>query len=199
MRLRDHLVSPFEDLGTGWVLQVEGQRRVVESSLPIEHEARERPELPAHPVELGLRVGELEAEALVHILVEVLEERTARVVDPRLDLLVHFGLQPAEGGVDLFGRPALLVDVQDALFEIDTRLDTAEHVVRGPEDTIEEAELFGQKLQNAAVRLIAFVQEVDHDYVVLLAVAVAAADALLDALWVPGQVVVHKRVSRIAG
>ncbi len=41
------------------------------------------------------------------------------------------------------------------------------------------------------------VEEVDHHHVELLAVAVAAADALLDALRVPGQVVVHHQVAEL--
>ena len=191
MRLRDQVVSAFQDLGPRWVLQLEGQRRVVEARPTIEHEARERPEPPAHAVELGLGVCELEAQALVHVLVEALEEPAARLVEPRADLLVHLSLQRAKGGVDLFGRPTRLVDAQDTLFEIDTRLDTAEHLVRRAEDSAKEAELLGQKLQDAPVGRVAFVQEVDHDHIVLLAVAVATADALLDALRVPRQVVVH--------
>ena len=41
------------------------------------------------------------------------------------------------------------------------------------------------------------VEEVDDDHVELLAVAVAAADALLDALRVPGQIVVHHEVAEL--
>ena len=43
---------------------------------------------------------------------------------------------------------------------------------------------------DALVGLVVPVEEIDHDHVVLLPVAVAAADALLDALRVPWQVVV---------
>ena len=66
----------------------------------------------------------------------------------------------------------------------------AEHLVGGAEDAVEEAELLAQQLEYAPIGLVALVQEVDDDDVVLLPVAVAAADALLDALRVPGQVVV---------
>ena len=48
-----------------------------------------------------------------------------------------------------------------------------------------------EQFEHAAVGLVALVEEVDDDDVVLLPVAVAAADALLDPLRVPGQVVVH--------
>ena len=47
-----------------------------------------------------------------------------------------------------------------------------------------------EQLVDAAVGVVALVEEVDHHDVVLLSVAMAAADALLDALGVPGQVVV---------
>ena len=64
---------------------------------PVEHQARYGPEPPADAVELGLRVGELDTQALVHVLVEVLEERLAGVVEACADLLVHLRLQRAEG------------------------------------------------------------------------------------------------------
>ena len=105
-------------------------------------------------------------------------------------LLVHLRLQRAERGVDLFGRAALLVNGKDALLEVDAGLDGPKHLIGGAEDAVEEAELLAQQLEHAAVGLIAFVQEVDDHHVVPLPVAVAAADALLDALRVPGQVVV---------
>ena len=43
----------------------------------------------------------------------------------------------------------------------------------------------------AKVGFVATIQEIDHDNVVLLAVAMATANALLDALRVPGKVIVH--------
>ena len=41
------------------------------------------------------------------------------------------------------------------------------------------------------------VEEIDHHHVELLAVAVAAADALLDALGVPGQIVVDHQIAEL--
>ena len=70
------------------------------------------------------------------------------------------------------------------------RFDGAEHLVAGAEHALEELELLGEQLEDALVGLVLPVEEVDDDDVVLLAVAVAAADALLDALRVPRQVVV---------
>ena len=135
----------------------------------------------------------------MHVLVEVLEECAACVVEPRADLLVHLGLQRAKGSVDLFGRPTRLVDAQDTLLEIDTRLDTAEHIIRRAEDPAKEAELLGQKLQDAPVGRVAFVQEVDHDHIVLLAVAVATANALLECAAGSKAGRSSQRVSKIGG
>ena len=87
-------------------------------------------------------------------------------------------------------RAAFLVDGEDALLEIHAGFDGAEHFVGCTEDAVEEAEFLAQQFENTAVGLVAFVQEVDDDDIVLLPVAMAAADALLDALRVPGQVVV---------
>ena len=80
----------------------------------------------------------------MHVLVEVLEQCSTRVVHPRADALVHLSLQGAERGVDLLGRAALLVDGEDALLEVHAGLDGAQHFVGGPEDAVEEAELLAQ-------------------------------------------------------
>ena len=48
-----------------------------------------------------------------------------------------------------------------------------------------------RKLVNTPVGFVSFVQEVDDHDIVLLAVAMATPDALLDALRIPGEIVVH--------
>ena len=95
-----------------------------------------------------------------------------------------------EGRLDLLGLPALLVDRRDALLEVDAGLDGPEHFVAGPEHAVEQLELLGEELEDALIGRVLLVQEVDDHHVVLLAVAMAAADALLDPLRVPGQIVV---------
>ena len=77
--------------------------------------------------------------------------------------------------------------------------DGAEHLVAGAEHALEQAELLGEELEDALVGGVALVREVHDDDVVLLAVAVDTADALLDALRVPGQVVVDDAASRTGG
>ena len=113
-----------------------------------------------------------------------------RVIDSLISQ-AQLELELVEGGLDLLGLAAVLVDGGDALLEIHAGLDGAEHLVAGAEDALEELELLGQQLEDALVGRVLAVEEVDDHHVVLLAVAMAAADALLDALRIPGQVVVH--------
>ena len=104
-----------------------------------------------------------------------------------------------EGGGDFFRRAALLVNGEDAPLKVHAGFDGAKHLVGRAEHAAEQIELLGQQLVNTAVGLVAFVEEVDDDDIVLLAVTMAAADALLDPLRVPRQIVVDARASRIAG
>ena len=142
-------------------------------------------------VEVGLRGLVPHLELLAHFVVEVLQQLLARARHRFVDLEAQFELELVEGGLDLVGLAAALVDGGDALLEVDAGLDRAEHLVAGAEDALEELELLGQQLEDALVGRVLAVEEVDDHHVVLLAVAVAAADALLDALRVPRQVVVH--------
>ena len=106
-------------------------------------------------------------------------------------------LELVELELDLLRRAALLVDRRDALLEVHAGFDGAQHLVAGAEHAVEEPELLVEQLVDALVGGVLLVEEVDHDDVELLAVAVAAADALLDALRVPGQVVVHDQVAEL--
>ncbi|GEM_PF-5837211 len=71
----------------------------------------------------------------MHVLVEVLEQCAPGVFQPRTDLLLHFGLQGLEVGIDSSRRAAFLVDRQNALLRIHAGLDGAEHFVGGSEHT----------------------------------------------------------------
>jgi len=53
--------GPHRDVGAGRPIQVEGERRIIKARLLGQHEVRERPEPPAHAIEVGLCVGELQA------------------------------------------------------------------------------------------------------------------------------------------
>ena len=108
-----------------------------------------------------------------------------------VDLQAEFELELVEGGLDLFGLAAALVDGRDAFLEIHAGLDGAEHFVAGTKNTFEEFEFLGQKFEDPLVGGVFAIQKIHHHHVVLLAIAMATADALLDALRVPGQVVIH--------
>ena len=94
-------------------------------------------------------------------------------------------------------RAARLVDVEDAPLEVDAAPERAQDLVRGAEDAVEERELLRQQVVEPRVGGVLPVEEVQHQHVALLAVAVAAADALLDPLRVPRQVVVDHQVAEL--
>ena len=106
-------------------------------------------------------------------------------------------LELVELELDLLRGAALLVDGGDALLEVHAGLDRAEHFVAGAEDAVEQPELLVEQLVDALVGGVVLVEEVDDHHVEFLAVAVAAADALLDALRVPGQVVVDDEIAEL--
>jgi len=106
-------------------LQFERQSKFLEGRSAVEDELRQGPEPLANAVELRLGVEQPDFHPLVDILVEVFEEGAQGVDKSDADLLVHPGLQGAEGGVDGFGHSALLVDREDSLLEIDHRFDGA--------------------------------------------------------------------------
>ena len=114
----------------------------------------------------------------------------ARLVQRVADLEIQLQLQSIERGLNLVGLSALLVDRCNPLLEVHAGFDGAEDFVTRAEHSLEQLELLREELEHALVGRVLPVQEVDDDDVVLLAVSVAAADALLDPLGVPGKVVV---------
>ena len=72
-----------------------------------------------------------------------------------------------------------------------------QHLVRGVEHGPKQLQLPAQDVEREALRRVVPGQEVDHHHVSHLTVAVAAADALLDALRVPGQIIVDDRVAEL--
>ena len=103
-----------------------------------------------------------------------------------LNLLVQFRLEFLEGGLNLLFAPALLINFQDATFKVHTGFNGAKDLVAGAEDPSEQIKLLFQQRVNPLVGFITLVEEVDHDDVVLLAITVASADSLFNALGVPG-------------
>src|SRR5206468_958210 len=85
----------------------------------------------------------------------------------------------------------------NALLEVYARLNRAEYLVTGTEDAVKETELLIEELVDALVRRVRFVEKVDDNNIELLAVPMASAYALFDALGVPGEVVVHDQVAEL--
>ena len=69
--------------------------------------------------------------------------------------------------------------------------------VRSVQNGAEQLELPAQDVEGQALGIVLPRQEVDHRHVALLPIAMAAADALLDTLGVPGQIVVDQRVAEL--
>src|SRR5262249_1183278 len=92
---------------------------------------------------------------------------------------------------NLLRSATILVDVGDALFEVHAGFDAAEDFVACTKHAVEEFEFLIEQAVNVLVGGVSSVQEVDHDHIALLAVTVAAPDALLDALRVPWKIVVY--------
>jgi len=129
-------------------------------------------------------------QLFVHLLVKIFQEALARLVYGLVDLRLQLRLQGVEGVLNLRFGPTLLVNPGNPLLEINARFDTAQDLVAGPEDTVKKLEFLGEQLVDALIGGVALVEEIDHHHVVVLAVTMAPADALLDPLRVPWQVVV---------
>ena len=157
--------------------------------------------MPGEPPKLLVETVEeivaLDAHLLHDFLIKVVQELLPSVPLAGGDLGFQFPLQLVKLKLDLLRRAALLVDGGDALLEVHARFHRAEHFVAGAEDAVEQAELLIEQLVDALVGGVLLVEEVDHHHVELLTVAVAAADALLDALGVPGQVVVDHQIAEL--
>ncbi len=85
----------------------------------------------------------------------------------------------------------------DALFKVYARLDGAKHLIAGAKNATEELKFLVQELVDSNVGRIGLVQKVNDDDIELLPIAVAAADALLDPLRVPRQIIVHDEIAEL--
>ncbi len=94
---------------------------------------------------------------LDNLLIEVIEELLARVALAECDLFPELVLQFIELKLDLLWSPALLVDISDAAFEVNPRLDRAKNFVAGAENTVEQLELLLKKFVHALVRRVSLV------------------------------------------
>src|ERR1700687_1765641 len=175
-------------------LQHERVPALVKARVGTEIEARYLPE----PLFKAIKVipaadADLFDNFLVEIVQELLPRRFSFVVNFRLKIV----LELVKFEADLLRGSALLINRDDALLEVHARFNRAQHLVAGPEHAVEQAELFVKKLINPYVSSIAPVEEVDDHDIELLAVPVAPANALFDALRVPWQVIVDDQVAEL--
>ena len=124
-------------------------------------------------------------------LVEVIEKLLARVAACLGNLRLKLLLKLIELKLNLFGSAALLVDSYDTFLKVHTGLNCANDLIAGTEHAVEQLEFLREQLVDTNIGSIGLVEKVDDYHVILLAVAVASADALLDPLGVPGHIVVH--------
>ena len=143
-----------------------------------------------HPFVTAAAVGGADAQFFLYFFVEVFQHDLPGFVHGFVDFAGEVLPQSGKACLDFFGGTAAAVDVGDAPLEVHAGAYRAQHFVAGAEDAFKELEFFLQQFVHARVGFVATINEVHHDDVVFLPVAVAAADALLNALRVPRQVVV---------
>ena len=125
-----------------------------------------------------------------------------------LALLGDLVAQRAQLRRDLVERACAIVDAtqlglelgaEDADQDLTSRVcrRAVQDLVRRVEHGAEQLELLAQDLERERLRLVVLGQEVDDRDVALLTVAMAAPDALLDALRIPRQVVVDDGVAEL--
>ena len=72
-----------------------------------------------------------------------------------------------------------------------------QHLVGRIQNGAEEIEFLAENLEGELLCFVIFRQKVDDRNLVLLAVPMTPADALLDALWIPRQIVIDERVAEL--
>ncbi len=114
-----------------------------------------------------------------------------------IDSLGQFFLQLVKLMLYLACCLAGLVYFGDALLEIHAGFDRAKHLIRGAKQAAEQTEFLVEQFINTYIGGILLVEEVDNHHVIFLPIPMAATDALLNALRVPRQVVVHYQAAEL--
>ena len=99
------------------------------------------PEPALRPHQIVVALFGVELEALVDLLVKVLQQIPARVGHAGADLSFQVIAEGSEGMVDLLACAAGLVNVGNAALEVHAGFQGAEHLVGRAEDPLEEIEL----------------------------------------------------------
>src|SRR5437899_11478903 len=113
--------------------------------------------------ESGFRFVSLFAKLFSDFVVKVFKKLLPRFRDRFVDLEAQLQLQLIECSLDLFVLSAALVDVVDALLEIDARLDCSQYFIACAEDAFEEMELFREQFVNTFVCAFLPIEEIDYD------------------------------------
>src|SRR5262249_29431510 len=142
-------------------------------------------------------IAAADADLLDYLLVEVVQQLLPSFFAPVVNFRFEVFLKLIELERNLFRRAALLIDRDDALLEVHAGLNGPEHFVARAENSVKQAELFVEELIDPHVGSVAPVKKVDDHNVELLAVPVASADALLDALRIPRKVVVDHQIAEL--
>src|SRR5690606_24900367 len=130
-----------------------------------------------------------DAQPLLHLFVEVLQQDLARSHHRLVDLAGQIELELLETRLDLARVSAIPIDLGDAPLEVHAGADGTQYFVARPENALKELEFLLQQGVYAGIRLVAAIHKVHNDHVELLSVAMTAANALLNALRVPRQVI----------
>lgn len=83
------------------------------------------------------------------------------------------------------------MDFEYPFLEVRPAFDRAQDFVARAKHAIEELELGVEKLENALLRAVLQVEKVDDKNVDPLSITMAAADALFDALGIPGKIEIN--------
>ena len=150
------------------------------------------------------------AEDLLHIFVQPALNETRGAPPSVLDgaaARVNIVSQPLELADDLLLGACLLMDPLQLTLDGEAKRTgnrfgcvrgrLVQHVIRRVEHPPEEVQLAGKDLESQTVGVVVRRDEVDDRHVVLLTIAVTAADALLDPLRVPGEIVVHDHIAEL--
>ena len=121
------------------------------------------------------------------------EELFSRLLHGSIDLSLQLELKLIELHFNLIGIPTVLINVSDALLEIDAGFDGAKNLIADTEHTGKKLKFFRQQLEYTLIGSVLAVDEIDHHNVMLLAISMAAPDSLLNSLRVPGQVIVNQQ------
>ena len=164
---------------------------IVKNRFPYKGKASQCPQAFLIETQVAKAFNQMAFQFLTYRLVEIFQQCGSRFDHLVGNLRTQLLLQPIESLLYFLRRATLVIDLRDAFLEVHTVADAAQHLVAGTENSAEELELLIQQFIYTHIGSIAFVEEVDNYHVVLLPVAMAAANALLDALWVPGHIIVH--------